>query len=285
MQENNSNDPQTTSPTPEEIIPEPVVETTVESTVVPTVEPTVEVEPLPIESTVVTPVSSGKPPSSARLYVFAAVGVIIIGLGLFFLMQKDGRFATNSDAVVAVVNDTEIRNTDYQNSLNQLKQLATSQGKDITDLTVVADMEKEAIDTLVNSELLRQEALDQDLSVTPEEIEARYTDITTGVGGPEALAERMKEYGISEEILRRDIENELLIQKLFEIEITPNLKPIEDEDVVAFYDQLGGKDAGLPPFEEVKSQVADQLKLNQQNELISKYIEGLRADAKIDVRI
>jgi peptidyl-prolyl cis-trans isomerase SurA len=226
---------------------------------------------------------SNNPQSSSRMYIFAAVIVAIIASGLYFMMSHEGRLTGDDVKPVALVNDVEITNTDYQNSLTQLKQLATSQGQDVTDLTLVGELETQALDTLVNSELLRQAALEQGLSVTPEQIQTRYEEISAGIGGTEELELRMAEFGITTEILMRDIENELLIQNLFELEIVPQETEISDEEVTAFYEELGGEAAGLPAFEEVEPQIVEQLRQNQQNELVSDYIEELRTDAEIEV--
>ena len=219
--------------------------------------------------------------------------VIIVGL-LIFGLEKQGRISTDifspltssiDRTPVAKVNGAEIIKSDYESSLQQLLQMAASQGASTTDPALLSQYQKQAMDTLVNGELLRQSALAAGLTASSEDIEKRYNEIRDGVGGADLLAERMNEFKITEQSLRRDIENEILIQGLFTSVFVGDKAEVTEEEVIAFYDGLGGKEAGLPPLAEVKDQVIQQIKLDRQQQEAGKYIEELRAKAKIEILI
>lgn len=219
--------------------------------------------------------------------------VVIVGL-LVFGLEKQGRistgifsaFTSSSDrSPVAKVNGTEIIKSDFDSSLQQLLQMAASQGASTTDPESIKKYKTQALETLVNGELLRQSALGAGLTASAEDIEKRYNEIKDGVGGAELLAERMNEFKITEQSLRRDIENEILIQALFETVFTGDKAEVTDKEVEAMYNNLGGAEAGLPPLTEVKEQVIQQIKLERQQEEAGKYIEELRAKAEIEILI
>lgn len=281
MQDNNQKEPQVGIDTP----------------VVNSVAPTVVEKELPTE--VKLEDSSDKVSSlisnpKVKTYGLAALAfLIIVGL-LIFGLEKQGRISTGIFSAftssidrtpVAIVNDAEIIKSDYDSSLQQLLQMAASQGASTTDPALLAQYETQAMDTLVNGELLRQSALEAGLTASTEDIEKRYSEIRDGVGGAELLAERMNEFKITEQSLRRDIENEILIQALFSSVFTSDKADVTEEEINALYDGLGGEGAGLPPLTEVKDQVIQQIKLDRQQQEAGKYIEELRTKAKIEILI
>lgn len=228
-------------------------------------------------------------------YIIVAVAIILLGLGLVYLLEKEGRLQTNlfanviaaqqAKSPVAKVNGVSVARSDYENSMKQLRQMATMQGMDTSSPETEAELKAQALDTLVNSEILRQAAASSGITTTPEAVEERLSQIREGVGGPEMLAQRMAELGITEENLRRDIENEILIQDLFESALDFASITVSEEEIKALYDQVGGTGAGLPPLAEIRSDVEAQVKSNKEQGQIAEYLEQLRAEAEIEVLI
>jgi FKBP-type peptidyl-prolyl cis-trans isomerase (trigger factor) len=180
------------------------------------------------------------------------------------------------------VNGAEIFRRDYDSSVNQLLEMASSQGADVTNEEVLSSLRTQALDTLINGELLRQAALEAGMTASAEAIEARYQQIMADVGGKELLATKMAEFGITEEVLRRDIENEILIQALFEQRFPVEEMEVSEEDVRSFYDQATAGSEDAPPFEEVSVQIEDQIKRDRQQQEVSNLIDSLREAADIE---
>ena len=259
-------------------------------------EPVVEKE-TPVEEKIVnstSKISTLLKNPAVKTYGLAALAlVVIVGL-LIFGLEKQGRISTGIFSAltssidrtpVAMINGKDIIKSDYDSSLQQLLQMAASQGASTTDPALLSQYQKQAMDTLVNGELLRQSALAAGLTASSEDIEERYNEIRDGVGGADLLAERMNEFKITEQSLRRDIENEILIQGLFASVFVGDKAEITEDEVIAFYNGLGGKEAGIPPLAEVKDQVIQQIKLDRQQQEAGKYIEELLAKAQIEILI
>ena len=298
MQENNSKDTLTPiTPTPV-IVPE--VDSTIETT---TASPVPEMEtttasPLP-ENTMSLQEPAGTVASSTsrsvKKYILAAVVIAIMMLGLVFLLEKEGRISTglfsaiisksNNAAAVALVNGTKIIQADLTSSLDQLTQMAAAQGANTTDPALATELKTQALDTLVNGELLRQAALTAGIEASAEEVDTRFAEIEGSVGGPEALTAKMSEFSISEKSLRRDIENEILIQGLYETVIDPDRASVTEEEIIELYEQAGGEAAKLPPLEDVRPQIIQQIEQNRQQVKISEYLETLRSEATIEILI
>ena len=228
-----------------------------------------------------------------KAYGAMVVGILLIASGLLFVLEKEGRTSTGifsgiiskmeEGKPVARVNGTPILMSDFTSSYNQLLQMSTTQGVDVSDPAMVEKLRTQAIDTLVNAEVLRQAAIEAGMTATEEQIQTRYTEIQDGLGGAEALTARMAEFGVTEASLRRDIENEFLIQGLFDANVDSTNIVATEEELVALYDQAGGAEAGLPPMAEIKDQIEAQIIFDKEQKLISAFIEELRAKATIEV--
>jgi hypothetical protein len=254
-------------------------------------------EPMPTsEETPVAEVTTVAPTAfNYKMYVGAVLGIIVICGGLLFVLEKEGRISTGLFAGViakidastpaAKVNGTVISKTEFESSLEQLNEMSASQGADLADATVVSELRTQAIDTLVNAELLRQAALAAGMTATSEQIEGRLTEIRDGLGGEEALAARMAEFGVTEESLRRDIENEFLIQALFDAKVNTDNIEVTDAEITELYNQAGGTEGGLPPLAEVREQIVAQIRFNKEQVLVTEYIDTLRSEAEIEVLI
>lgn len=227
------------------------------------------------------------------VWITLVLAVLIVGTSLTYVLEKNGRidtkiFSTLSEKMtanktVAVVNGYKITNREYQSNIKQLQQIASEQGADPTDASILANIKDQALNTLIDGELLRQEAKDHGIEVSADDINNRFTEIEEGVGGAEELTSKMAEFGITKESLLRDIENDFLIQKLFEEVIGTDEEEVSDEEVKDFYDLAGGEAAGLPPLEEVEELIINQIKSDRVNTQIEQFLASLRDQAEIQI--
>lgn len=230
-----------------------------------------------------------------NLIIGAVIAVVILLLGLWYVMERNGQINTGildafeqarlEGEVVATVDGEEITAYDLAISQEQIAAAARAQGVDLSDPASQQSIRDQAIEMLVNTELLRQEAQRRGLSVTDEEVSARYDTLVNEVGGEAVLAERMGEFGVTEDILFRDIRNELTIQKLLDEVFTETEIAVSDEDIAEFYESAGGVEAGLPPLEEVRGQIEQQLMSSEEQGIITEFVESLREEATVDIKI
>lgn len=227
----------------------------------------------------------------AMWYVLAFVIIAIIGLGLWLVLEKDGRVSTTmfapitnylkSGEAVALVNGVEISRLDYDSTLRQLTANTTQQGVDVTDPTILGDLKNQAIESLVNTEILRQTAIAAGGEVLAEDIDARYSQIESSIGGPEALEARMKELLVTKAMLRRDIENDLLIQAYLDKNVDRSIVTVSDEEVTALYEQAAAAGNQLPPLTEIRDQVEAQIRFNKEQAQVAQYVDDLRQNAEV----
>ena len=233
---------------------------------------------------------------SLLTYAIVVLIVVVMALGLIFLLEKQGRINTGlfteiiaemkAKAPAAKVNGVIIPNGDFESGVKQLQEMAKMQGVDITDETTVSELRTQAIDTLVNGELLRQSAINEGMTAEQEAIDARFNEISEGVGGKEELDKKMVEFGITEESLRRDIENEILIQGLFDKKVDKDSIEVSDTEVEDLYKQVtAGTGGDAPTLEQLREDIVAEIRNRKQQEQITAYIEELKGKAEIELFI
>lgn len=237
-----------------------------------------------------------KRPFNYKVYAGAVLSILVISLGLIFILEKENRISTgifstmiekmDSKKPVAKVNGVVISKAEYDSSLSQLVQMAGAQGADVSDPTLIESLKSQTIDTLVNGEILRQAAVEAGKTVTKEQVDERYAEIETGLGGAEALATKMSEFGVNVESLRRDIENEFLIQAYFaDNKIGPDFIEVTDAEINNLYEQAKAASPNIPALTEVKDQVAAQIKLEKEQTQINDLLQKLRIEAEVEILI
>ncbi len=227
--------------------------------------------------------------------LLAIIAAAVIVLALLFVMERQGRVETgmfeglnrlvDTRTAVAKVNDGKVSKYDLDVSVTQMVAGFAAQGADTESEEVKTEIQTRAVEMLVNTELLKQEAAAKGIVITDEDVETRLETLKTDVGGEEALKERMAEFNVSEKILRRDIRNELTIQALLDGVFKEKNIAVTEEEIVEFYEQAGGEKAGLPELEAVRPQIEQQLKTTKEQEVVTAYIEELRGKAEIEILI
>lgn len=223
-------------------------------------------------------------------YGLAGLVLILIFAGLFYQMNKEGRFASDGSdirpgATIATVNGVKIKGSDLNVSIQQITSAAQLQGVDVTDPSVQADIQAQAVEMLVNTELLKQEAAEKGIEITEADVDARIETLIAELGGEDVLADRMEQLGIDEDSLREDIHSELIIQALLDDVFAEEAIEVTDEEVARVYDVQGGEESGLPEFEEIQEQLEAQIRLSKEQVVVDEFIQDLRADAEIEVEI
>lgn len=225
-------------------------------------------------------------------YIIATVIVVLMGGGLWLVLESQGRVATNflsyfeDRGPVALVNGIEISREAYQTNRNQLEESAVGQGADISDPEVVEQINTQTIETLINTELLKQKAMELNIEASEEEVEARFNTIVEQVGGEEELTARMEELGLTEEGLRSDIVEEIIIQKLFVAEAGTDTIEVTDEEVEQVFAQVsaqGGDEITLD--DETREMIVSNIRMSKEQSLVTEYIQSLRDNADVEVKI
>ncbi|PXA75976.1 SurA N-terminal domain-containing protein [Auritidibacter sp. NML100628] len=211
--------------------------------------------------------------------------------------------------VVATINDTEITKeefaTNYESQYQQMAYQAQMSGSDVDE----DQLKQESLEIMIGNELLLQEAEDQDIEVTEDDVDEFLDDFAKqqGLESQDELIAQFEEQGMDEEQLREDSKKQVAMDQL--IETLDVDEPSEEELKDLYDDQMeqqkqlmeaqasadpsaqaedgssesaSGEDQ-LPSFAESKDDLEEQVKLQNENEAITELVEDLREDADIEI--
>ena len=156
---------------------------------------------------------------------------------------------------------------------------ATIDGAPISRLSVIQRLEKQggksALDAIITEKLIENEATQKGLAVTDDEVAAEIKTIEASVAAQgSTLEEALAGQGLTMEVFTKSIKLQKALEKLLGDKIQ-----VTEEEI----NQSLGDKSGIPAGKEgeIREQITDQLKNQKLNQEASKYIEELRAKAKI----
>lgn len=229
---------------------------------------------------VTTPKVSG---NNGLLILLALVVVAILAVG-GYLFYKNGM--PGGESAVAMVDGQPITESDYNRSTAQISNVYTAQGLDTTSGQTATDIRDQALNTLINRQLILNAAAEAGTTVSNETVEAEYQSILTNMGGEQGLSSAIAASGVTLDQFREDLETDLVINAYLEQKLDTGSIVITDEEVQAAYDAAAASGAeGLPPFEEVSELIREQLVNDKQQAAIAAELERLRGEATIEILI
>lgn len=210
---------------------------------------------------------------------------------------QDPAAGPNTDDIpdpVAEVNGTEISKDEFvsvfEGQYQQMSMQAQTSGQPVDE----EQLKQQSIEGLVGTALLEQEAEKRGIKASDKEIDDSLAEFaeTNQVSTDEFVA-KMGEQGMDREAVMDQIEKQLRVEKLVTDEygeFTPS-----DQEVQAAYDQvaqqqsmMGGAQGGgqqLPPLEQVRPEVEEQLKSEKQAKDMQTLSEELREGADVTVHL
>ena len=231
-----------------------------------------------------------EPKQKSSGFLKLVIGLILlaaISAGAYYYYQNSqGGGDTNitAEEAVAKVNGVVVSRRDYEQSLEELTTAFSQQGLDVADATVKAQMEEQALRGAVNKELLLQEAAKENVTASDEDVESEYQKVVASVGGVEVLAVALSSMGRSEAELREDLKEQLIIDRFVKAKTKYEELSVSDEEIATYYQEASTANPDeIPPLEEVKEALRSELLFQKQQQVVSEFIDTLRASATIEI--
>ncbi len=230
--------------------------------------------------------TENKPKGNGLLIAIIVAIVAALAIGGYFLYKNGMGEGGEASDVVATVDGAEISREDYDRSAAQLSSVFAAQGVDVSDAEAAAAIQDQALNTLINRQLVLNAASEAGTSVNDETVEAEYQAVVTNMGGEENLSAAIASTGVSLDQFRDDLETDLMINAYLANKVGTDAITVSDEEVEAAYNTAAeGGAEGLPPLEEVAEVIRGQLLSEKQQAAIGAELERLRGEAEIVILI
>lgn len=188
------------------------------------------------------------------------------------------------------INDEEIIFAEFEEEFERSKQMAETQyGMNFDDeesAGLIPQLQQQAVESIITQHVMLQEAEDQSIEVSDEDVEENVEELKVQFDGEEGLEQAMEAEGLTEDSLREFLYENLMIESLLSRNLDLDSIEVTEEDKEAYYAQLqeSWEEQGQEevPFEEVEDQITEQLQQQQVQEKQMAYVEELIAKADID---
>ncbi|WP_017472062.1 SurA N-terminal domain-containing protein [Amphibacillus jilinensis] len=193
--------------------------------------------------------------------------------------------------VVAEVNGNEITGAEFEMTYISQFQQAAMQAQ-MTGQPVDQDqLKSEIADNMIDQELLVQEADARGFEATEQEVDEMINEIAEAnqLESRDELFSVLEEQGTSESEFIAQIEMQIKLEQLIadevgEVEATEEELQTFYDDLSAQYEETEGMEE-LPPFEEVRPEIEEEIQRQEESEVILALVEVLRSDAEIETYI
>jgi len=194
--------------------------------------------------------------------------------------------------VVAEVNGEQVTRDEFVPIYEASFRQATAQAEMGGAAPDEEALKKQAVDDLVDTELLAQEAESRGLEVSGADVDAELESLAeqNQMGSAEELLAAVEEQGLSEDQARAQVETQVMVEQLVVDEDGP-VRPTEKE-LRALYArvkqqqaQSGQEGQSIPPFAQVRDQLEEQARTERIGTVAGSLLDGLRKDADISIKL
>lgn len=186
--------------------------------------------------------------------------------------------------VVATVNGEKIYQKDLNENATLIEQSAKLQGADITDESVKKEIKAQALNVLVDNMLILTAASKNGITVTDEEVQSKFDDLITQVGSKEELEKQMADIGLTEEKLKDNLRERIVADKYIETQTDIKSISVSDEEIAEYIKSINTGGTQLPPLEELRPKVKEEILKQKQQQLIATLLKKLRSEATIETK-
>jgi peptidyl-prolyl cis-trans isomerase C len=165
---------------------------------------------------------------------------IIVPILLFLLASTAFLSAAGAkqQSAVASVNGVSIPKAYLDREVRRFEEQARSQGQ-VVDESRRDTIARQALDTLIDIELLYQESLRRGFEISEERVEEQVSNLRTQFGDEEGYAAALERIGISDSELRAEFRRQLAIQDMIDKDIGPATS-VSQEESQEFYQSNPG---------------------------------------------
>lgn len=194
---------------------------------------------------------------------------VILGVFLLAIMgvMALSIYNQNSD-ILATVNGEEITSQEVLD----FQQEYALQGQQVS--------EQEAVDQLINKEVLSQKATQEGFFMEEAEfMKAMEEQLALQGSTLEDYKQQLVSQGISFEERSLEIKEQLAINSYIDSKIDPSKIVVTESEVMEFYESLDKEN--LPPFEDIKEQIFKSIQQQKLLEEINSLLTDLKEDSQI----
>ena len=193
--------------------------------------------------------------------------------------------------VVAQVNGEEVSKEEFETAYTGQFQQAAMQAQMSGQEIDQNQLKNQLAESMVGQELLIQEAENQELTASEEEVDQTLEQLAqqNGLESKDEFLSALNEQGMAEDEVMSQIETQVKVDQLI-AESAGDTDP-SNEELEAAYEQVKaqqeqmGSEEELPAFDELKPELEEQVKMQKENEATQTLVAELREKADVTINL
>ncbi|MEK7542460.1 MAG: SurA N-terminal domain-containing protein [Patescibacteria group bacterium] len=187
-----------------------------------------------------------------------------------------------SKEFMAQVNGEGIQRALFEIRFEQRKNTYEAQGTTLQEKDI-ALVKQQMLDDMINEILLIQYGKERGIAVADETIESEYQKIAAQFPSEEEFQKHIATQKATLEDVRSVILLQLIVQQIIDQKVAEQPIEISEDEMRQVYDKAVAEGAEIPPFEEVKLDIENQLRQQKIGELMNAFIDQLRREGTIEI--
>lgn len=225
--------------------------------------------------------------SKAKKIILIIIILLVIGGATFYFMTGSfnnwKKISILGGDSVAVVNGEKITRSEFDLRFNQIKEIAKSQGANLEDEKIVKEIEKTTLDEMINEKILIQDAKNKGLIASVADVEKAYNEMFAKFKNKEDFIKELTAQNLTEQSLKENIIRQLTLIKYVDQNIDSKNITVTEKEVSDLYKTLSEKQKNIPKFEQIKTEIENEIKQNKLRAKILDIIAKLKTGAKIEI--
>ena len=220
----------------------------------------------------------------------------IVWVIVLFLVVGGGYWAVTSGAVdlnrfgisgfskefVAKVNGEGIEKRLFDLRFEQTKIQYQAQGIIFEDDDIAALRQRVLMD-MINERLLIQYGKELGITASKQVVEEQYQQILSQFASEEEFEKELTPQNITLKDIQDSIAEQIIVQELIDQQVVKNNIEVSEQEMQQAYDDALAGGADIPEFEEVKLQIEESLLQQKIIEIMSAFVNQLRAEGAVEI--
>ncbi len=183
----------------------------------------------------------------------------------------------------AVINGEKITKSDLDLRIEQLKEANQFQGVNLSDEKTLAEIKKQMLNDMISEKVLIQNAAKGGVVPSDSEILAAYNELVAKFKTKEDFQKELTSRNLTEEGVKEDISKQMTLTRYIGQNIDLKNVNATDEEINNLYNNYSAKQKNMPKLEEIKTQLANEIKQQKSKAMVLELIEKLKKDANIKI--
>ena len=230
--------------------------------------------------------ASAKKSGKKKFIIIIIILLVAFAVGSFFLPESFNMWSklglSDGENVAAVINGEKIMKNDLETKTSQAKGVLQAQGSSI-DEKALSEIKSQMLLSMVNEKILLQNAKKEGVSVSDAEVSTVYNDLIAKYESKESFEKELASKNLTEKEVKNNITDQMTLNKYIEKKIDANNIVATDSDISALYKNYSDKQENMPKIEEIKSQLAEQVKQEKYRLAVLELIEKLKKDGNVKI--